>query len=441
MYNATFGVMKIAVRRRIGETRAGTFRERAYEGQADGAVTDEIGEAINDAQLFVARDIYDPDTNTLERRDTEIPIVNGTDIYTMPHDFVAVEECWHIRLASRVRLMRQGIKERRRYFDKEYRGGFYHYYEPKRGIATYYAEGVAQQESETELRDLTASFGQVRVGDRVLNLTDGSEAEVEGFRAGILQNSTLFGGRANRWRYGDQYGIATAEENRWALLVYPRISTGDRGLYTGTPTNFELNAGEVVQQVRVRFASLPDDYESDEPILFQIVDENGTLADDMEGMESIVGVADVRVGWQDIPFGRFQLQENTQYSLQALRESLAQLTVAEISLHAPSNDKLLVTYARTPRRMVNDKSVCELPVEFLEPVYERAKIILQEKVRGIAQGSDLGMYTVYEHMISKCKMNLRTRDEGGVFYVEVGMDGEYVDYPPPGDHQWTDWYF
>ena len=340
MPSATLGRMKIATRRRLGELVAGTYGNYRYEGQLDMEDTDEVGEALNEAQAYFARDLYEPNTYLFQRWEVQIPVVPGVRSYTLQDDHIAVDECWHVRQSVRVQMHKQSIKDKRHSYERSYTGGFYHYYEDRGMGGVYRAQGVAESGHEVELHDTRGNFGSrnIRVGDRVLNITDDSEGVVESFMSGILTANELFGGRVNAWRRGDKYAIASAEEDRFLLLVYPILEPDQLRIYTGGPVAFELDAAALVDLLEVRFSELPDDYEADERITFEVVDEHGGLADVREGHESYTGMDDVRVGWQELPTTAFQLEQNIAYTVNATRENGSALTVAEVRLTAPSTD-------------------------------------------------------------------------------------------------------
>jgi len=444
---ATMRQMKIALRRRMGEPLQGTWGKFRYEENRPGETTDELLETLNEAQDLVAREIYTPESYPFVRYDIEIPVVSGRDIYTMPVDFIAVEELRYIRRTQNYPMKRRAIKSVRYFNDRTYSGGVLQYYDYQGLINTYIAEGLIDESSDTVLIDNTGNFSDVRIGDIVYNLTDGSEGVVTSFRKGRVTVDALQGGRANCFRVNDTYAIATPEDTRWALQTYPRITTTDKAVYSGDANAFELSASDVIPNsgIQMKFDSLPSDYEDDEVISF-VFYEGDTILEDTTGQPVEFSRDAIRIGYNTLSlpteylnFGskyafNVQLKENIGYSLKAFRSDGSQLPISSIKLSKRTEDRMLMTYARTPRRMVTDDSICEFPNEFNEAVYKRAKIILHEKLNN--EGVSPQLYSEYDYEKTQIDINLVSRDESGP--MEIDTDGEPIDYHR--DSQWTSWF-
>jgi hypothetical protein len=68
--------------------------------------------------------------------------------------------------------------------------------------------------SATLLIDAAQTFltdGVVKVGETIVNVTDGSSAEITAIADGQLTTTALSGGTANTWAAGDDYGVRSEE--------------------------------------------------------------------------------------------------------------------------------------------------------------------------------------------------------------------------------------
>ena len=446
---ATMRQLKTGLRRRMGEPTGGTWGKYQYEEDHENQLTDELLEAINEAQVIVARDIYTPESYLFIRYDVEIPVVAGSDIYTLPEDFVAVEELRYVRRAQNYPMKRRSIKHVRYFNDRQISGGVLQYYDYQGLINTYLVEGSVDETSPNILNDARADFAGVRIGDIVYNITDDSEGFVTAFRSGRIEVEGLQGGRANIFTRGDTYAVATAEENRWALQTYPRITTTDTVLYDGDADAIRLSAADVVTNfgISAQITEIPDDLEDDEVINFVIYEGDSIYNNPLGPAE--FARDQVRSGYNVLArpesrteFGlrydfNVQFAQNTTYSIRAFREDSTkdELTVAKVRLITRTEDKMLLTYARQPRRMKTDDSICEFPNEFNEAIYKRAKVILHEKLN--PEGVAPQLYDEYNYEVLNLSTWLASRDESGP--MQIDTDGEPRDYHR-GNAQWTPYF-
>ena len=435
---ATMRQMKIALRRRMGEPIQGTWGKYRYQENREGEKTDELLETINESQNIVARDMHanSSDSYPFVRYDVEIPVVANQDIYTMPEDFMAVDELRYIRRSQNYPMKRRSIKSVRFFDERTFEAGVLQYYDYKGLINTYIAEGVVDETSETTIHDALASLSFVRIGDIVYNITDDSQGFVTAFEDGNTIIDGLQGGRSNIFTRGDSYAIATAEENRWALQVYPRITTTDIRIYEGDPLSIELQASDVIPNtgISVQISELPEGFQDDEVVLFAIF-EGEDLLENPRG-PSEYGRTGIRTGYNllDRPsilthYGdrynfNVQLRQNISYSLRAYREDGTELPLDSVRLSRRPDDRMLMTYARLPRYMKNDESVCEFANEFNEAILKRAKMILHEKLNN--QGVSPQLTAEYEYELNNINMSLLNRDESEP--VEIDTDGEIIEY-------------
>jgi len=429
--------MKNGLRRRMGEPLEGTWGKYKYQENRENELYDELLEALNDAQYQVSLLIYNPETYPLIRLDSEIPVISGQNIYALEEDFIAVEELRYVRGSQTYPMKRSTIKSVRGHIDRPISGGVIQYYDYQGMTSVYISEGAVEESNENILIDANGDFSRVRVGDIVHNITDDSQGEVVSFESGRVVVDGLQGGRSNAFVRNDSYGIATQEENRWALQTYPRVTTTDKIIYNGEPDNFMVNADDVVNTrgMSIKINEVPSDYEDDEVILFRVF-EDGMLVMNAFG-PSEIGRDGIREGWNPLKISDtgynfpVQFKQNIPYQVQAVRDDGSVFPISQVRLSTQRRDRMLNTYARTPRKLKNDQTICEFPNEYLEAVYSRGKIYLHDKLN--PEGVSPQLDARFERDITNIKMNLSSRDESGI--VDIDLDGDYIDYV--SDPQWV----
>ena len=433
----TLRQMKNGLRRRMGEPLQGTWGKFRYQEDREDEKTDELADALNDGQYQVSLLIYNPETYPLIRIDSEIPVVSGQNIYALEEDFIAVEEMRYVRGSQSYPMYRRSIKSVRSGSERPIVGGIIRYFDYQGMTSVYISEGAIEETSENTLIDSNGEFARVRVGDIVHNITDDSQGEVISFESGRVVVDGLQGGRSNAFVRNDSYGIATQEENRWALQTYPKVTTTDKIIYSGSPTSFMVNADDVVNTrgISILVSDIPSDYEDDEVILFRIFEDGMLVMNDLGPSE--LGRDSIREGWNPLKIHDrgynfpIQFKQNIEYEVQAVRDDGSSFAISQVRLATQRRDRMLNTYARSPRKLKTDQSVCEFPNEFLEAVYDRAKIYLHDKLN--PEGVSPQLYANFEKSIANIKMNLTVRDETGV--VDIDLEGDYIDYV--SDPQWV----
>ena len=272
--------------------------------------------------------------------------------------------------------------------------------------------------------DAVGNFASVREGDRVYNLTDGSEGRVADFESGLIIVDGLEGGMRNVFDRGDQYAIGTQEQNRFMLLVDPPVTNSNITLYDGTSDTIAPTRAGVVQEVVVTHGLLPADFTNEEVVEYTILKSDGSYASD--DPRSVASSSGIRVGSNTIPFLPFQLAEHTTYQATATRENGQSLPITNVKFEAQSRDKVIVTYARMPRPLLREDSVCEFPNIYLTALYQGAANVLIEKVN--ESGTPQALLQRYEHEISKLREHLDMQDESGAYEIAIDQDGQYIDY-------------
>lgn len=442
---ATLKQIKNGLRLKLGELQDGTWGTVPYGDS--GEVFDELRFAINRAQEDVARDIYDPETYPLTRTGMDKPVITGATYYTLPADFLFMEKVSHFK-TSRARPVLKGSIKNIKSATETVSGGYYRYYEVRGQTGSYVADGTATQASDNQLIDSGGDFTSARIGDIIYNLTDDSEAVITNFVSGSVVFDELQGGMRNEFDIGDQYAIATQEQTRKMMFVDPPVTNSNIVLYNGSPAAFTVSQSGIVQEVYVTHSTLPEGWTDENVAEYKIVtDDNGALASN--DPRSIAGANKIRVGINQIPFTPFQMEYGVTYHIHSTFD-ISQVTptahsnvlsISNVRLELTSSDRLILSYARRPRPLVRDESICELPNEFLSALYQGAANILIEKV------SDNNMVPQvllqrYEYEINKAKAFLDAGDESGPYEIGVDADGQPVDYlyqSQSDKHRWIRW--
>ena len=178
---------------------------------------------------------------------------------------------------------------------------------------------------------------------------------------------------------------------------------------------------------------MPEDWDSDEVMTVSVVKASGgSLAS--TNPQSVGAIENVLIGWNSIPILPFQLEQGVEYRvIVANEERQYGLVFDEFSLEAPSTQRLIFSYRRTPATMLYEDSFCEMPGEFLSALYSRAKMILHEKFN--SDGVSPQLRKDYEIELKKCSDNLLIRQEEGPFIIdqETGLEQDYS----PGAYRWA----
>lgn len=432
---ATLRQIKNGLRLKLGEVTDGTWGEVQYGDQAE--YFDEYAFAINRAQDDLARDIYDPETYPFTKTTVDLPVVTSARFYTLPADFLAMEEVRHFRYNRSRPVLPGAIKNTRWEYDTA-SGGYYRHYEVKGRIDTYVASGVAMSASDTQVIDASGNFTSVRVQDVVYNLTDGSEARVTGFESGLITFDGLEGGMRNVFDRGDSYAIGTSEHTRWMLFVDPPVLNANAVLWNGVADPITAGKAGVVQEVYVTHATLPAGWTDSDVASYRIEKQNGNLAS--SAPPSVAGESGIRVGTQQVTgFQPFQIAENTSYRITCTDESGDPIAISNVRLEIESSDRIILNYAKRPRSLLREDSICEFPNECLSALYQGAANILLEKI------SDNGtvpkiLLDKYNYEVQKIENFFASKDESGPYEIAVSSDGEYIDYlhqSQSDQHIWT----
>lgn len=433
--------LKNGLRLKLGELSDGTWGTFDYNEQG---LFDEYEFAINLAQDNLARDMYNPESYPLTKTALDKSIVSNATFYSLPSDFLAMERVEHFRYNRTRPVLPGSIKNTKWGYDHGY-SGYYRHYEVRGRMNSYVASGVTSSASDNQVIDNRGNFTSVRLQDIVYNLTDGSEAIVTDFNDGFVTFDKLIGGMRNEFAKGDSYAIGTAEATQWMLFVDPPTINSNTILYNGPAVSFTPTKSGIVQEVYVTHESLPEGWTDESTASYSITKDDSTLAS--ESPRSEAGSENIRVGENEIAFQPFQMEAGETYHVQCKIDvnefdpvpDSNVLPLANVRLELQSSDKLILSYARRPRRLVRDESICEFPNECLSALYQGAANILLEKI------SDNGVtpkifLDKYEYELNKIESFFSKKDESGAFEIGIDGDGQYIDYlhqSQSDEHIWT----
>ena len=423
----TLKQLKNGLRTKLGELSDGTWGSYKYGDSTD--VVDEHKDALNQSQVNVGRDIFDPETYPLTKTSVDLPINTGATFYSLPADFLAMERVTH-KVGNRNRPVLPGSIKNVASDAANYTGPYYRHYEVRGRMNTYVATGTVQTASDNQINDSNGNFSSVRVGDYVYNLTDSSEARVVEFQSGQVVFDQLEGGMRNTFDVGDSYAIGTSEAIRKMLLVDPPVTNSNTIIYDGRSDSISGQAG-VVQEVYVSHTSLPSDWTDQSTANYKIFKDNKLVKE--------WGQVGIRIGTQQIGFEPFQVQEGVVYHITCTDETGATIDISNVRLELLSRDRLVISYARRPRTLTRDDSVCEFDVEFREAILQGAANILIEKVADNNVTPRL-LLDKYEYEIAKVKDFLNSLGESGSYELGIDAYGQPIDYinqGQSGEYDWT----
>lgn len=421
--------IKNGLRLKLGEISDGTWGNVEYGDS--GEYVDEFLLAINLAQDDLARDIYTPENYLFTKTSVDKSIVTNATFYALPQDFIQMESLYHFRFNRSRPVLPGAIKNIRRDYNVSY-SGYYTHYEVRGSINSYITQGVTSASSKKQLIDYNGNFAKVRWGDYVYNLTDGSEAKVVEFESGLIIIDKLQGGSRNEFAKDDSYAVATRESTQKMLFVDPPVTNTNSVLYEGSPFSFTPSKSGVIQEVYVTHNSLPQGWLDQDIMLYVIKDDHQNIITEW-------GQEEIKIGTNEIAFPPFQLDGGTIYHLFSSLESGEVIDVPSIRLELQSTDKLIVNYARRPRPLITDDSICEFPNECMTALYQGAANKLLEKISDDNVIPQI-LINRYEYEVQKLKEFYDITDESGSFEIGITADGQYEDYLPShsDDYDWID---
>ena len=420
---ATLKQLKNGLRLKLGEISDGTWGEIQYADSEE--YFDEYAFALNLAQDDLARDVYTPENYPFTRTNVDLPIITNATFYTLPADFLVMEEVNHFRYNRTSPVLPGSIKNIRSPVFMPF-SGYYKHYEVRGNIGTYVATGVTTSANDNQVVDSKGNFTSVRVDDIVYNLTDGSEARVTGFQSGLIEFDGLQGGDRNTFQNGDAYGIATQESNRKMLFVDPPVTNRNTIIYSGDAGPFTPTKSAIVQEVYISHTNLPNEWNDQSVMDYRVINDADASLASLEP-PSEYGQENIRIGENLINFPPFQIEAGQTYHIVASISTNELIPISKVRLERESQDKLILSYGRRPRALVREDSVCEFGNEFLTALYQGAANILVPKI------SDNGMtpkilIDKYEYEVKKITDFLDIQDESGPYKIDIDDQGQYVDY-------------
>ena len=428
---ATLTDFKISTRLRLGELDAGTYGIENYEDRDD---VDELKLELNAAQISVCRDIWTQQWMPFRRLNETLPVISGQTIYTLPKDFIQPISIYHKKpndtpiqlfpkILSRFREIDDGETDYTRN-DESY----YQYYEVSGQIGEIITEGVVTWADDPyQFAADNANLSDVRVGDLVNNITDGSQGVITNFGSGIATlGDQLYGGRSNRMQFGDEFSIQTREETRFALETWPSIEITSPKLELTQILSengrliFQPKLDSIIENIELR---LPQSLFLTDGLLENVSEQTrflltirevdaetyapGDTIDLIGFQKAIAGINTINIIESEIHKGQGSLQferaktydvylTSAEYPLgpDALGINFA-LTTNDFALLQPTTDILIINFVKRPAMFLFNESICELPEEIHELIIEKAVLsLLRKKDTKMVNASVLAHYKV-----------------------------------------------
>ena len=445
---------KNEVRFRLGELADGTWANDAeYQNGLARQNIDELKMCINSAQVSVCRDIFTAQWMPFRRLKAVIPILSGVNEYTLPKDYIQMVSIYHhkpdqtpIRLTPKILAnYRQHDPELIDNFASE--GYYFEHYEVSGQTGEILADGVVTWVDDAfQFAADNADLQNVRVGDIVNNITDGSQGIITNFGSGIATlGERLHGGRSNRMQYGDEFTIQSREENRFVLETYPKIRLSSNKLQTDEVNvdsgriTFRPQRDGTIEEINVRLGQdlflaggLLENINPQTRLLLYLrrvigIDEYETL-DIISWQNAKIGVNTLNVVESEINKGQgaIQLNRNTTYDAYIVQGDTQTTlpinwTLNDLDFLQPPTDYLAITYHKRPAEMILDQSVCELMEELYELVIEKAALTaLRKKDVNLVNASVSAHYKALVKDAKEFMTNLQPPDSQTIDAEDLG---------------------
>ena len=461
---STLGQLKTQLRLRLGELTNGTYDEFAeYQGTFGGPETQEVDELkllLNTAQVSVMRDIFTQQWTPFNRLDSTLPILPNQTIFTLPKDFLRETSIYHSKDNGETPIL---LKPRRltkyRQIDPEREAGsanigsYFENYEVSGQIGEILADGIVTWVDEAyQFAADDTNLSNVRVGDLVNNLTDGSQGVITNFGSGIATlGNRLYGGRSNRMQYGDEFTIQSREESRFALETWPPIAINSPALSYEIESTlngrmiFSPTEDGVIENINVRLPTsvfleggVLEDYISQTRLLLyirRIIDEDENdyeVIDIISWQDAKAGVNELDVIESEVDKGRGSIQLDRSQSYDAfIADGDQRITISspeiftsksDLSFLQPPTDSLLINYTKRLAEMIIDESVCELYPELQELLVEKACLTaMRKKDPKMVNGSILQHYKILIEDGKNFLMNLQPPDAYTIDPEDIGV--------------------
>ena len=462
---ATLLDFKIRIRLRLGELSAGTFGIEDYEDQSD---VDEIKIACNEAQLAVCRDIFMQQWMPFRRLQESLTVYTGQTIYTLPKNCLQITSLYHKKADEPPLLLAPKILSKYREIDPDYEGNkastsnYFQFYETSGQIGEILAEGtVTWTDEEYQFAADDVSLTQVRIGDLVNNITDGSQGVITSFGSGIATlGDRLYGGRSNRMQYGDEFIIQSREETRFALETWPRITITSPHLDTTEISRshgriiFESNEDDIIENINVKIKSLEfrdtnplSDYTPQTRLLLyirRIIDEETHEYENID----IIGWQNAKAGINELDIidseinkglGSIQLKRGIRYDMFLVNGDtqttlLIDWALEDVNFLKPPTDRLIINYTKRPADFIINASLCELYEELHELIIEKAVLtLMRKKMPNMINASILQHYNALVANGREFLMNLQPPDSQTIDTEQPGLSTHSPGY---SDYYW-----
>ena len=418
----TFLEIEAVARMRVGETAPG------FWSSADVLLV------ANQAQKLVAKDVSTRDHPWSILQETAVPVVSGTDKYILECDFMRIEAVSHQKLGCEpVQLTKANIKSMRLNNYQNFGDTNYRFYQVAGNVGGVVATGVATGGSAVTLQDtnLTKDWANVRVGDRVVNESDGNaHAEIISINntASMIGLKAWIGGNEQAFKYGDTYLIQHKERTLKTLWVYPIVTFDNPIVYQGGIDSISVaqDSGVVSMEINIPAANIPADIPPDADALVQLQARSGANWAELHNF----GIDDLKSGENIVLGTSFLIDRETEYRIvinYGPDATAVSTTGATVTMFGQTSDYLKVDYVPYPAPMVDGCSYCELDDFLHESMFRKMKQLMIEKKESLSPIL-VQLQNEYEVEIQKAKRDMRNFDESGIDHVvnSNSMDVNYA---------------
>lgn len=417
----TLADLKNELRQRLSESTAGTWGVVQYENDPK---YDELGEAIFRGQRKICEDALQTNKGVLEGKFT-FPIQKGVYQYELKGDFLSVLMLQHFHNEKFVDVRHRNISLFTAGDDpNSTTDGPYQFFDVAGARAALIDEGVCTNASSsaTVLNNTNTNLEILgaRVGDKVLNLSDKSSANLTRVATTTqLVTDGLTDGKQNRFERNDRYQILNGGENRMELVVWPPLTSADREEVVAQQTilTFTLTINRIVHSIEATLSAAVTN-----PIRVEIFDVMAGDIYQKTDPESIAAVDESVVGTNEFFFESGILVDTSQMRLDFYDGLGAAVTPTNVTVYAfTGNEFLLGRYARYPRKMTRETESSELPTYTNQAALLWAEYLLYPKLTGSRNRLSQGSKADYTIEVEKVKKTMRIEDRGSSPRVRIAL--------------------
>ena len=433
----TLQTLIIMLRMRLSEPTEGLWGIVEYTD--DELEVDELSFLLNEAQVYVCRDLYERGFAFFES-EVKLSVKPGETQYVLPADFMAPQSIFQFRGDESCKLSPGVIKSLEEMFPqgrKRYQtNGYYSHYEvrgneasPEPAFETQIS--IPYDDDDYPNRMLTdddVEEAGIDVGDTLYNVMDGSSGRITDISVWddnndywVIEVNGLSGGRTDTFELLDYITVQNPRQPYEVLNVYPPVhKISENEVHNGLPTFY---VADYVTADRLLFA-ISKTPEGIHPIrdrvYISIVDDDGeTIASG--GVTAPLNTQNNKVEFG----GRVYLEPEVKYHIVGANPTFVDNAISMENSFQPESvqvygnnreDYIRLKYTRMPTPMTKMTSICEFPPYLHPPVIAAASVIAEQKKSGQIV-VDLTLSSIYNEEIAKALSFLNKRGESGPYNV------------------------